>query len=73
VDIEQNFLNQFSNKSIYANISRGAVLLQLMSIYPLLLSVIRVQFFSFVYRKNKAKQQYPGIFQVALLNLFVCL
>ncbi|KAG2382347.1 hypothetical protein C9374_005549 [Naegleria lovaniensis] len=75
VTIQQNFLNQFPNNSVYANISRGAVLFQLMSIYPLLLSVIRVQCFSFLYRKNpnKEKQQYPGILQVAALNFVVCL
>ncbi|KAL9648506.1 hypothetical protein ABK040_014126 [Willaertia magna] len=70
--IQQNFLNQFSSHSIYANIARASVLFQLITIYPLLLTVIRSQVFSFIYRKNPEKQSYPGILQVFCLNLFVC-
>lgn len=66
--VAQNFLNQFSNKDIIANIARIAILLQLMGIFPILLYVIRVQFFGWLLNK-----QYPGFILTFLLNISVCL
>jgi len=66
--IQQNFLNQFSNKDIIANIARSSVLLQLIGIYPLLLYVIRVQLFEATMNKT-----YPGFILTFILNLFCCL
>ncbi len=40
--MEQNFLNQFSNDNIYANVARGSVLLQLFSIFPFLVAYLYV-------------------------------
>eukprot|EP00818_Percolomonas_sp_WS_P007698 CAMPEP_0117449140 /NCGR_PEP_ID=MMETSP0759-20121206/7786_1 /TAXON_ID=63605 /ORGANISM="Percolomonas cosmopolitus, Strain WS" /LENGTH=353 /DNA_ID=CAMNT_0005241595 /DNA_START=364 /DNA_END=1425 /DNA_ORIENTATION=+ len=64
--IEQNFLNQFANHDIPATVARFAVMLQLLSIYPLLIYIIRVQVFGFLLNK-----QYPGFFWV-LGQSFVC-
>jgi sodium-coupled neutral amino acid transporter 9 len=66
-EVEQNFLNQFANSDIPANVARSAVLLQLMGIFPLLLYVIRVQLFGFLMNK-----QYPGFILVFFMNLVIC-
>jgi sodium-coupled neutral amino acid transporter 9 len=77
--MEQNFLNQFPNDSIYALITRKSVLLQLISIFPLLLFIIRTQIFgsNWAFWKNQGytpKTDYePSFWAILLLNIFCCL
>lgn len=66
--MQQNFLNQFLNTDIIADIARGAVLLQLYSIFPLLLYVIRVQIFGVL-----VGNIWPNFLVVVTLNLIICI
>jgi len=63
-DIPQNFLIKQSNKDVFSMIARGFVVIQLISVYPLILMIIRLQFFG-----NFWGNQYPGFFHVLLLNI----
>jgi sodium-coupled neutral amino acid transporter 9 len=77
-NMEQNFLNQFSSENIYANVARASVLLQLMSIYPLLLFIIRTQVFGsdwkFWKKLDPTKPKYdPNFVLVLFLNILCCL
>jgi len=65
--VQGNYLNQFSNKNIVANVARSAVLLQLLSIFPLLIYVIRVQVFTSIF--GTAWPNFPLVFS---LNVACC-
>lgn len=67
-EVNQNFLNQFPNNDVLATIARFAIMLQLLSIFPLLIFIIRVQFFGFLLQK-----QYPGFVHVLILSTICCL
>jgi sodium-coupled neutral amino acid transporter 9 len=75
--MKQNFLNQFSSDNIYANVARGSVLLQLISIYPLLLFIIRSQVFESNWKFWKKPEpgipsKPPHILFVLVLNILIC-
>jgi sodium-coupled neutral amino acid transporter 9 len=63
--IPQDFLNFYSHKDIGATIGRIAILMQLITVYPVLAFVIRSQFFSWL---KFEEPNYPGFFPVLLLN-----
>mmetsp|Transcript_12476 Transcript_12476/g.18648 ORF Transcript_12476/g.18648 Transcript_12476/m.18648 type:complete len:546 (+) Transcript_12476:67-1704(+) len=65
--IQDNFLNQFPPGNIMANIARGFVFFQLISIYPLLIFIVRVQFFGTLWGVS-----YPGTTAVWMLALCCC-
>jgi Transmembrane amino acid transporter protein len=64
--VSQNILQQLSQTNIGAMIARAFVVVQLFSVYPLLLFIIRIQLFGTFF-----KSQYPGFLPVLLLNLVV--
>ncbi|KAL6049282.1 Sodium-coupled neutral amino acid transporter 9 [Balamuthia mandrillaris] len=63
--IPQNFLNFdiYSQSNIPAMIARFALLVQLATVYPLILCIVRIQFFGTV-----LKSQWPSIWHVLGLN-----
>jgi hypothetical protein len=62
-ELPQDFLNLFPQNDVTAVIARICLLLQLMTVFPLILYVVRIQFFGYLFNK-----QYPGRTQVVLLN-----
>eukprot|EP00761_Pharyngomonas_kirbyi_P010361 gb/GECH01010381.1/.p1 GENE.gb/GECH01010381.1/~~gb/GECH01010381.1/.p1 ORF type:complete len:480 (+),score=58.23 gb/GECH01010381.1/:1-1440(+) len=66
-DTAQNFLNNFPARDVFAAISRASLLLQLMTVYPLVMYMIRVQVCGYVVGKA-----YPGVVYVTLFNLVTC-
>eukprot|EP01088_Endostelium_zonatum_P000535 TRINITY_DN10785_c0_g1_i1.p1 TRINITY_DN10785_c0_g1~~TRINITY_DN10785_c0_g1_i1.p1 ORF type:complete len:646 (-),score=127.23 TRINITY_DN10785_c0_g1_i1:79-2016(-) len=59
----QDFLSYYSGKSIPAIIARFSLFLQLFTVYPLLLFIVRIQFFGLLWGN-----QYPGLLHVMVLN-----
>jgi len=64
----QEFLEVFSDTNIGALIARLALLFQLATVYPLLLLIIRIQFFGLLWGSS-----YPGWIHVFLLNAAIVL
>jgi solute carrier family 38 (sodium-coupled neutral amino acid transporter), member 9 len=62
----QEFLSVFDNTNVGALIARLALLFQLATVYPLLLLIIRIQFFGLLW--NSA---YPGWLHVLILNIVI--
>jgi len=65
--IPQDFLLLFPNTDIYSLVARFLMVIQLFSVYPLLLFIIRLQFFGMF-----TTAPYPGWWKVLLLNAFIC-
>jgi sodium-coupled neutral amino acid transporter 9 len=65
-DMKQNFLNMFGETDKVAFIARSCILFQLSSVFPLLLYIIRTQFYSFVFKDDQ-----PSMLKIAAINLFV--
>jgi sodium-coupled neutral amino acid transporter 9 len=70
--LKSNFLAMFaqdlSNKAAaYTLSARAALLLQLFTVFPLLLLIIRTQVFSLVYGS-----EWPSSYKVYIINLLVC-
>ncbi|XP_053304023.1 sodium-coupled neutral amino acid transporter 9 [Spea bombifrons] len=64
--IQQNFLDNFPSSDILAFIARIFLLFQMMTVYPLLGYLVRVQFLGHVFGKT-----YPSIVHVLALNITV--
>lgn len=64
--IPQDILTLMSERNIPTMIARFFVVLQLVSVYPLLLIIIRLQFFGLFW-----KDPYPSWIHVAILNLVI--
>ncbi|XP_007486384.2 neutral amino acid transporter 9 isoform X1 [Monodelphis domestica] len=64
--IEQNFLDNFPSNDILSFIGRIFLLFQMMTVYPLLGYLARVQLLGYIFGDN-----YPSIFHVLVLNLIV--
>lgn len=65
-EIPQNFLKLMSETGILSLLARGFVVLQLFSVYPILLFVIRIQFFGLFWGSP-----YPSFWHVLGLNFAV--
>lgn len=65
-DVKQNLLNMFSATDGFAFAARASILLQLILVLPLLIYVIRVQFYSYFFRDHS-----PGFVRILLLTLVV--
>ncbi|KAL0486033.1 sodium-coupled neutral amino acid transporter [Acrasis kona] len=77
-EIKQNFFNQFSADDIFANVARSMTLLQLMSIFPLLLYIVRAQIFKSDWRFWRRtsviiEKEDPGYLAIFLLNFVIVL
>ncbi|CAI9156359.1 unnamed protein product [Rangifer tarandus platyrhynchus] len=64
--IEQNFLDNFPSSDILSFIARIFLLFQMMTVYPLLGYLARVQLLGHVFG-----DVYPSIFHVLIFNLFI--
>ncbi|KAJ6669875.1 hypothetical protein lerEdw1_000424 [Lerista edwardsae] len=64
--VEQNFLDNFPSNDIMAFLARIFMLFQMMTVYPLLGYLARVQFLGHVFGNV-----YPSIFHVLILNIAV--
>jgi len=64
--IPQDFLKLFPTTDIYSLVARFLMVIQLFSVYPLLLFIIRLQFFSMF-----TTAPYPGWWKVLILNFLV--
>uniref|UniRef100_G3W292 Neutral amino acid transporter 9 n=1 Tax=Sarcophilus harrisii TaxID=9305 RepID=G3W292_SARHA len=64
--IEQNFLDNFPSSDILSFIGRMFLLFQMMTVYPLLGYLARVQLLGYVFGNV-----YPSIFHVVVLNLII--
>jgi len=64
--IEQNFLDNFPSSDILSFIARIFLLFQMMTVYPLLGYLARVQLLGHVFGDI-----YPSIFHVLILNLII--
>ncbi|XP_060047032.1 neutral amino acid transporter 9 isoform X4 [Erinaceus europaeus] len=64
--IEQNFLDNFPSSDILSFIARIFLLFQMMTVYPLLGYLARVQLLGHIFGDS-----YPSIFHVLILNLFI--
>ncbi len=62
--IAQDFLSMYSQTNIPAVVARFALLVQLGTVFPIILYIIRVQFFGLVFQNV-----WPSIFHVIGLNL----
>ena len=62
-DIPQDFLAAFSHTNIGAIIARFALLLQLGTVYPLILFIVRIQCFGLLF-----KNQWPSLYHILALN-----
>ena len=56
----------FKDRDVYAFIARTALILQLVSVFPTICFIVRIQFFGLTIKKL-----YPGFLLVFILNLFV--
>jgi solute carrier family 38 (sodium-coupled neutral amino acid transporter), member 9 len=65
-EIPQDFLQIFDHTNIPALIARFALLFQLISVYPLLGMIVRIQVFGVLW-----KNVYPSWLHVLILNLFL--
>ncbi|KAM8961008.1 neutral amino acid transporter 9 [Pelodytes ibericus] len=64
--IQQNFLDNFPSNDILAFVARIFLLFQMMTVYPLLGYLVRVQFLGHLFGNT-----YPSIFHVLTLNIAV--
>ncbi|XP_063310110.1 neutral amino acid transporter 9 [Pelobates fuscus] len=64
--IQQNFLDNFPSSDILAFVARIFLLFQMMTVYPLLGYLVRVQFLGYLFGNS-----YPSIFHVLALNVVV--
>uniref|UniRef100_UPI00358FB59D neutral amino acid transporter 9-like isoform X1 n=1 Tax=Myxine glutinosa TaxID=7769 RepID=UPI00358FB59D len=64
--IQQNFLDNFPNNDILAFVARIFFLFQMITIYPLLAYILRVQLFTEIYGKT-----YPSLLHVLVLNIIL--
>jgi sodium-coupled neutral amino acid transporter 9 len=62
----QNFLEMFNTKKAYPLTARAALILQLVSVMPLVMFIIRIQVWGFLMNTN-----YPSFWHVFFLNLFM--
>ena len=65
--INQDFLNMFADTNYFAFAAKIALFLQLISVFPTLCFIVRIQFFGLTF-----KTLYPGFLWVLLLNFVVC-
>lgn len=68
VPLKQNFLENFADGDVYAITTRVAVLTQLLTVYPLILGIIRQQFFGMLQMKKEPTQLHGFIVNVAVLG-----
>ncbi|KAM9307273.1 neutral amino acid transporter 9 isoform 1-T2 [Pholidichthys leucotaenia] len=64
--IEPNFLDNFPSSDIMVFLARFFLLFQMISVYPLLGYLLRVQFMTQVF-----KNPYPSVFHVGILNIVI--
>eukprot|EP00301_Raphidiophrys_heterophryoidea_P005696 c12361_g1_i4.p1 GENE.c12361_g1_i4~~c12361_g1_i4.p1 ORF type:complete len:531 (-),score=144.37 c12361_g1_i4:91-1683(-) len=64
----QNFLKPFPSDHVLACIGRVALVVQLSTVYPLILYLVRIEVFGAVLRR---KETYPGVVTVSLTNLSI--
>lgn len=64
--IEDNLLNNFANHDVMAFVTRIFLLVQYITLFPMITYLLRVQFMHWVYRAV-----YPGLKQVAAVNAVV--
>eukprot|EP01029_Cantina_marsupialis_P004259 TRINITY_DN14280_c0_g2_i1.p1 TRINITY_DN14280_c0_g2~~TRINITY_DN14280_c0_g2_i1.p1 ORF type:complete len:442 (-),score=101.27 TRINITY_DN14280_c0_g2_i1:204-1340(-) len=62
--IEDNFLNIFHRSNVFALATRFCLFLQLFTVYPILMYIIRAQVFEMIHGTT----DYPGFWQVFALN-----
>ena len=64
--VEQNFLEQFGKFDVFAFCARVSVFFQLVTVYPLLVLIIRTQLFGYVF-----KNPWPNMWSIIILNVVV--
>lgn len=86
-EIPEDFLNYYSSTSIGAIISRFALLLQLFTVFPLIVYIMRIQFFGLLHASSSSSASSsdspinvasstpstPSWKQVLALNLVICI
>jgi sodium-coupled neutral amino acid transporter 9 len=68
VETISDFISIFPQTDIMAMVARGFLILQLVSLYPLIIFIIRIQFFGLF-----LKTQYPGFLKVLIFNLIIAI
>ncbi|XP_072156824.1 sodium-coupled neutral amino acid transporter 9 homolog [Bemisia tabaci] len=64
--IDDNLLNNFQNRDLMTVIARGFIFFQLLTVFPLIMYMLRIQIFAAMQLNH-----YPSLFHVILLNITI--